>query len=300
MELKKGFLLLAGCLLLMALIPILQGTPPQVSASTASPALLSASASADWRFPENISSDVPLYDWYAAGGVTYYYRTDRNAVSSYHVVGLQPCNIFDVGLYSDHHYSNSQVHTFGLDWVISRSFMIQEPLYFTIHTYSTSGNAYLKWDNGSAHLLPDTTETAYLDASNFFEAYTIHLMEGGRYWFNLSVPTGADFDFYLYYLAPAHVSNGFPYLTGGEAGWIGENELACAEEWQLTATDDYLLVIVRRSGAGTYTLHVTDYTVHHFDEIPLDPVFLLLGILGVSLLLKIKSRLKLAPAFDLI
>jgi hypothetical protein len=220
---------------------------------------LESSASLDPDFPESLTNESAVYDWYGSVG-DYYYKTAGNASAGYHVFWVYPADEppdqFDLFLHMDAEYSFYVANTIIYGWLLTR-LAVPQPLYIQFHTYSTAGNAYLEWEDGSARLAVNTPVSGFLGGAERIELYQVALSKDKSYTFNLSVPASGDFDLYIYYLDKGASTGGLATIRSKEGG-AGIDEVI--QRWTSPETDEYAVLVIRQSGSGTYNLTLSTST----------------------------------------
>ena len=217
-----------------------------------------------------LTDESAAFNSYSASFSYYYYQTGSSASSSYyHVFWLQPTDInndFNLYLYSNSGYSILQAASTSsigaLDWVIVRPSSSQY-YYPKIHRNLGIGSAYIEWDAASSSLSNGYPSSGVLSTSECIETYRISLSTSYTYNFNLDVPDGADFDLYLYYLNSGTALNQSGFVRSSRnLGNFDESIL----QYRPQISGDHLVLVVRRSGTGTYTFYCSSNTTYLYDE----------------------------------
>jgi len=228
--------------------------------------------------PTVLSDDSSLYEYYSTSYSSYYYRTSSASYAYYHVVWLytiESGDNFNLYLYSDSSYSTlkaSSTRGSGfLDWVLFRPSSSQY-YYPRVYRYSGAGYAYLEWER-SESLSFGTSYTNSLSSSDSFEVYHVYLSSSDHYIFKLEVPSGGNFDLYLYRLYSGYATSYNGYQESSASSTYGEDEVI--KNYEPSYSDMYAIVVVRTSGSGSYTLTV------NYDYSNLIVVATFFGILGI-------------------
>lgn len=222
--------------------------------------------------PTLLSEGVLLYEYYGTSGASYYYKTSSSASSSYyHIFWLQPknaSNYLDLYLYSNSGYSN-EIHMCSsgdLDWIVYRPSSSQY-LYLRGYT-SGAGYAYLKWEKGNNTLTIGSIYSGFLNISECLDIYIVYLSSSLSYTFNLDVPSGGDFELYLYYLSYGGSACHADYTSDSANYGIGVNETIAA--YSPLYTNYYAIIVKRSSGSGVYYLSSSSSNVRGLsDDSPL-------------------------------
>ena len=233
-----------------------------------------------------------------SSSTSYYFRTSTTVSPSYyHVVWLNPISSINVNLYlySDSSYSNlraSSTRGTGLgEWVIFRPSNYQY-YYPRVYAYQT-GYAYRAWEYPSYTISSDGSINGYFSSSDYIEIYQVELSHGETYNFKLEVPSGGDFDLYLYYLSAGAATNSYGYERAIANPAYGFDERL--EEYQPTYTGTYAIIVVKSGGSGSFTLECHP----PFSFNPLLVVVLILVVicfLGISVAIYNKIRQRSEPA----
>ena len=239
---------------------------------------LNVRGSTDPLNPQTLSSDVYDYEYYSSS--YYYYKTASASSSYYHVVWVLPTSSeddFDMYLYSDSSYSiqkASSTHGSGyLDWVVFRPSSSQY-YYPKVRRYSGSGYAYIEWEQASSASLGNSY-SYYLATSEAIEIYRVYLSISDTYDITLKVPSGANYDLYLFYLTSGAATNYNGYIQSSMRTAEGRDELIA--NYRPSYSDYYGVVVVRRSGSGSFTLKI-DY---HRGIGVIGIMLIIFGLLGV-------------------
>lgn len=217
----------------------------------------------DYFVPDYLGRDITEQDYYVAGHY-YFYETQYQVDPSYYqVFWLQP----DTSMYSDLYLCNDSDYstvltasTRGsqlLDWVVALPDVLQS--YYPVIYGATTGYSFIQWEEGSTSLSLRSQVSEYLYTAESVEVYKVTLSNTSTpYSFELDVPTGGDFDLYLYYLNPGVAVNGYSGSVAQSATTgLGTDEVISG--FQPTTSGEYALLVVRRSGSGTYTLTFSAY-----------------------------------------
>ena len=240
--------------------------------------------------PEILEDDTADFEAYGINN-DYYYKTNETATPSYYQVfwvqPTDPSDYFRLFVYPDDTYSVSIISTLfvGIDWVVIRPSSPQY-LYPMVHTYNT-GDAYIEWEVSTASLSSGVNVSGYLDVSEYIDTYNLSLSESRSYKINLTVPDTADFDFFIYYLDPGEASNGADDLRNGDTVGTGVDEVI--RGWVPSITGECVLLVVRQSGSGTYTLTLTS-SEPESSPIPLNQTCLFLGVMSAILIVAMKKK----------
>ncbi len=206
-----------------------------------------------------LNDDSPSYQSYSAG--TYnYYQTGTASSSYYQVVWVQPSSSynFDLYLYSDSAYSTlraSSTRGSGfLDWVVFYPSSSQY-YYPMVYSYDT-GSGYIEWEDSSSGVSTGNSYSCYPSSSNCIETYRIYLYSGSSYSFTLDVPSGADYDLYLYYLSSGSATTGYSgYTRCSVTSGSGYDE--SISSYTPSYTGYYAIIISWKSGSGYAYLYPT-------------------------------------------
>ncbi len=247
--------------------------------------------------PTLLSEDSTIQDHYKYTSTRYYYKTGTALNAYYHVVWLQPVesyNDFDLYLYSDSNYSTEAAFSTeasgDLDWVVFRP-SISQPYNPLAYIQAGTGYAYIEWKISYDRIFVDSSNSAFLNASECIEIYQISLSSSSTYDFTLDVPSSGDYDFYFFYLSPGSATNSTGYVGASASSGLGVDEAILA--YSPPVSGDYVILVARRSGAGPYYLASqlsSSSTSPGFDS---GMLLLIVGIVlitlsGLLLLLEIK------------
>ena len=229
---------------------------------------------------------------------SYYFQTSSTvSYSCYHVVWLNPTSSINLNLYlySDSSYSNlkaSSTRGTGLgEWVIFRPSTYQY-YYPRVYGYQT-GYAYRAWEYRSSSLSSDGSIEGYFSSTDYIELYQIELSHGETYNFNLEVPSGGDFDFYLYYLSAGAATNSYGYERVMANSDYGFDERL--EEYQPAYTGTYAIIVVKSGGSGSFTLEC--HPAFSFNPLlVLVLILVVIGFLAISVAIYNKIRQRSEPA----
>ena len=219
--------------------------------------------------PEKLTDDSALYEPYPSA-TNYYYNTSSQASSSYyHVFWVHPDNTeaeHDMFLYSDSGYStlvNQSYTYFGrLSWVVVRPSSNQYYYPKVLTSKPTGSYGHVEWED-SSEVLSSTTKSALLGSAESLEVYQMTLNSGTAYSFILDVPSSCDFNLFLYYLSPGKSANHEGYMRCSDEMGIGIDE--SINGFIPTITGNYLILVTRWSGSGTYYLQTSEYLLAEED-----------------------------------
>ena len=252
-------------------------TPSYTEGQTIPP--FSSCLSTDPDFPTILQNETALYENYGSGG-WYYYRTGLAEAGKYHVVWAQstvPGTHLPLAAYSDANYINMIAATINdyKNWVLMRP---NSPQNYYIRLGGVN-YGYIEWEVVNRQLPLGSTVNGSLSGAEVIEAYQVVLSSDIYYSINLTVPPGANFDLFIYYLAMGDADGGAGYscIAGSGDGGVGEGEALIRRKLGVTGIG--LLIVVWRSGAGSYSLTFKNYYGSD-DSIPISP---LLSVIGVFL-----------------
>lgn len=214
--------------------------------------------------PTLLLEDASVYQTYNSGQ-TYYYRTNDSVNSSnYQAICLHPSSIDDSDLYL---YSNAAYSTFleastrdrgRIEWIVFRP--SSSKLYYPKVYSNDNGYGYLEWDQSSRRLALGESVTTTLAPTECMDLYQVYLNSSLMYKFELDVPENADFDLYLYWLPPGFAGDIDSAL---DESTDSEGNDDAIEEYQPPYTGDYVLLVIRWSGTGGYTLTIAQDTIDY-------------------------------------
>lgn len=232
-----------------------------------------------------LSDDTSINETYTGG--QYYYVTGTCLPAHYQVVWLQPKSPsnFDLYLYNDSLYSNFQISSVragsSLEWVVFRSSDTIQ-YYVTVNSSEGhSGSAFIEWEDSSQYISPGNFVTAWLGNNESIEVFGVWLNSTSRYDFYLELPVGADYDLYLYRLAEGEATNFDGAIAQSVQTGVQVNEMIT--NYNPPATDKYAILVVRRSGNGTFTLRLDSLEPTH--QIPIFDFSLVLFAIAFSILI---------------
>ncbi len=221
------------------------------------PSPLESAASTDPYNPVILYESSSIYDYYSASFSSYYYRTSYASSSYYYVIWLWAIEIgdnFNLYLYSNSGYSDLETYSTRssgyLDYVVFRSG--GQSYYPLVYRYSGSGYAYIGWFTAITVSLGDLY-SGYLGSSICSEIYQVYLDSDKKYNFNLDVPSGGDFDLYIYYLDSGSATSYSGYYLSSANYGSGTDENI---EFEPSSSATYAVLVVRSSGSGTYYFEV--------------------------------------------
>ncbi len=233
----------------------------------------------------SLADDSADYEYYDTSSTYYYYRTGTAYSSYYHVVWLQPVDSnddFDLRLYSDSSYYYQQATSMRgsglLDWVVFRPSSSQY-YYPVVQRSSGTGYAYIEWEDSSYSLSMGGSYSGSLSSSECIEIYEVDLNKNKKYDFDLSVPSSCDFDLYLYRLSSGYATSYSGYAKGSASSSLGADEKISG--YKPSYSDSYAVVVVRKSGSGSYTLKVDDVSVLNPGIVALI-IFGVIAVIGIS------------------
>ncbi|NVM31316.1 MAG: zinc ribbon domain-containing protein [Candidatus Helarchaeota archaeon] len=227
--------------------------------------------------PQYLYHDSADYEYFSSSN--YYYRTNSYASSSYyHVVWVQPVDSWDnfnLYLYASSSYSSSiaqSTRSSGyLDWVLFRP-SSSSYFYPKVYRSSGSGNAYVEWEYSSSSLYEGDSTTGSLSSSECIEIYSVYLSSSERYQFDLSVPSGGDFDLYVYYLGYGDETNSYGWSESSTTSGYGTDE--SITNFNPSQNGEHAILVVRSGGSGSFTLDFDYYR-------PFNPAILIFLIIIV-------------------
>ena len=218
---------------------------------------LTSATSTDKGNPDILPNTSAVYEYYEAVS-DYYYCTAPATYLYYHLIWVHPSDSPDLMLflYDDAIFSTCVSYMTNLGWVIFRPSM-EMKYYPKVHTFAAgTGYAYIQWEVASHILWSGNSASAVLNESRYLESYSFFLTKSHLYYLNLTVPAGGDFDFYLYYLPSGDATHGDDYIFEEATLGLGINE---SLSWQPSTSGQYLLVVVRTSGSGPFTVYFQEY-----------------------------------------
>jgi hypothetical protein len=242
---------------------------------------LSSCLSSNPAAPTILQNDSALYetfnslDWY-------YYRTGLAEAGKYQVIWVHPTDpekYITLNAYSDSSYTNLIACTTDpfYYWVLLRPSLSQFIYAKALAGWSNPG--YIEWEVVNRQLPLGSTVMGTLSGAEAIEAYQVMLSPNIYYNVNLTVPSGANFDLFIYYLAMGDADGGAGYscIAGSGDGGVGEGEALIRRKLGVTGIG--LVIVVWRSGAGTYQLTFEDYygsngSVPAFPFLPFIAVFI--------------------------
>jgi len=240
--------------------------------------------------PTILQNETALYenfnslDWY-------YYRTGLAEAGKYQVIWVHPTDpekYITLNAFSDSDYTDLLACTTDpfYYWVLVRPSLSQFTYAKVLAGWSNPG--YIEWEVVNRQLPLGSTVSGALSGAEAVEAYQVVLSEDLWYLVNLSVPSSADFDFFFYYLAMGDADGGAGYslIAGSSDGGIGEDEALI--HCKLGVSGICLLIVVWRSGAGTYSLTFKDYYGSD-GSVPISPPLPIIGLI-IAVLVTCKKR----------
>ncbi len=251
--------------------------------------------------PFELHDSTSYYEYYDYSTTNYYYNCSMfNGI--YYLFWLYTCSSsdnFDLYLYSTSIYtgllgfSNSSNQ---LDWIVyrSNSGAYRYPKSFT----STGiGDAYICCKGGP---WPSINITYSVSLANTYGAdlYEISLSSSTNYTVFLDVPSGVDFDLYVFRLSTGSCTQLDVHSSASNI--TGQYERIV---FNPLYTDVYAIVITRSSGEGSADLTVYDYIYvppsppNHPGSIPTFELFPALLTLGAILFLYLTMSKKNNPLF---
>lgn len=231
----------------------------------------------------SLTEESALYQSYSSYS-SYYYQTGYADSGYYHVIWLQPTSssYYDyLYLYSDSSYSTEiawSAEGYGeLSWVVVRPSGSQ---YYYPEVYSYSGGyAYIEWECAYTYLSVGDTSGSSLSSSECVETYVAYLSSSKRYTFTLNTPSGGDYDLYLYRLSYGDATSRSGYSACSTNYGSGDDE--SISNYDPSYTGDYLIMVVRSSGSGSFTISLEESVTISPGAIFL-LVFGILATIGIS------------------
>ncbi len=258
------------------------------------PSPLESAASTNPSNPTVLYDGSYLNEYFSSSYNYYYYRTGYASSSYYYVVWLwatETGDDFDLYLYSDSSYSvqkaSSSRGSGYLDWVVFRS--SGQYYYPRVYRLSGSGYANIEWESAMTVSMGDSY-SAYLGSSNCIETYQVHLDSNKKYEFNLEVPSGGDFDLYIYYLSSGYATGYSGYYTSSESYGSGTDETIT--DFEPSYSGDYAVLVVRSSGSGTFYFEV-DHS--HIDPAIIVVIVIIVVFVVLALAVVMYNRFQRPP-----
>jgi hypothetical protein len=187
----------------------------------------------------------------------YQYATSTCLPARYQLVWLQPKapSNFDLYVFNDTSYLNLQAASMrtgsNLDWVVFRS--SDEIAYRVIVNSSTdSGSVHIEWEDSSVSVPVFNNQAGELNESECGELFEVYMNQTSRYDFQLELGIGLDADLYIYALDEGEAVNYDGSIAQSVTSGVQINEQVM--NWLPPATGKYAVVIIRRSGSGTFTI----------------------------------------------
>lgn len=231
----------------------------------------------------SLSDEAASYQSYSSY-TNYYYQTGYAYSGYYHVVWLQPTSSSytdNLLLYSDSSFRNqlaSSTRGSGyLNWVVVRPSSSQN-YYPRVYSYS-AGYAYIEWECSYSYL--DVGESVYgsLNSAECVEIYTAVLSSSKTYTFILDMPSSGDYDLYLYRLYYGEATDSSGYYRCSVSYGSGNDE--AISNFKPYTSDEYLIMVVRSSGSGSFTLTLKEPFIMSPGAIML-VVFGIMATIGIS------------------
>jgi len=215
-----------------------------------------------------LSDDSTRYDYYDARN-SYYYQTGNASSAYYQCVWLQPLlptNDFNLLVYSDSAYSDLRISSNrgagSLDWVVFRPSTTQ--IYYPkVDRYLGTGYATIQWEDSSTLINRGTNYIGSLNSSECIETYMVELFKPVptcHYQLYLDVPSGADYDLYLYDMSPGGAANSSGYYCCSTNVGLGVDEFI---SFLVNKDGYYAIIVVWKSGSGNYNLGIP--YLHYLD-----------------------------------
>ena len=207
--------------------------------------------------PVYLSDDSYDYEYYPDTTTNYYYSCDGYSYD-YLLVWLYTYDYaddFDLYLYTDAAYSSGVATSMSgsqLDWVVYRP-ASSGYMYPKSYTYSGYGTAYIESETGY-DLTFGSQYSFALSSSESGEIFEESLSTSSTYTVYLEVPSGCDFNVYVFRTASGSSSK--LDLHSSVSTTTGYDERIV---FTPTSTDTYAIVVTRISGSGTGYLTVYDY-----------------------------------------
>ena len=228
----------------------------------------------------SLSDEAASYQSYSSY-TNYYYQTGYAYSGYYHVIWLSSSYSDNLFLYSDSSFNyqlaSSARGSGDLNWVVVRPSSSQ---YYYPRVYSYSGGyAYLEWESSSSSLYVGGSTYDSLGSSECVEIYEVYLSSSKTYTFTLDTPSSGDYDLYLYgvYYGGATGSSGY----SGCSVAYGSGQDESISNFKPSTSDDYLIMVVRSSGSGSFTLTLKESVTMSAGAIVL-VIFGILATIGIS------------------
>ncbi len=211
--------------------------------------------------PDGLAHEAEEYEQYSEEDASYYYRTHLINASDYCLTWLYQIyalDNFNLYLYSNESYtvqvdsSTGTLFESDVMWVIYRPSATQRlyPVVTTPGIFLTFGNARIEAESGDRINL-STEYSVSLSSTECGELYVVNLTASKSYTMNLVIPSGCDFDMFVFRIAAGENDQVDYHSSTRDAG---ENEKV---NFRPDYSDEYAIVVIWESGSGTATLTVS-------------------------------------------
>jgi len=257
MKTRHGlFFLLVGLIILLIGVSTIQ---PNVFLNNNHSGSFNAALSTNPANPDLLNVGIPITGQSYTGSTSYYYKTNGSALSSrYSVIWVYPgtrnCNLyFSNNNFTTYMRNSTRAGNSVVEWVVFRPSSSQY-LYARVTNAGglTSTGASIEWEDSVESLTTTTWKSKSLSTANAIEVYGLSLVTTFNYTIHLVVPGGANFDLYLYSLAPGAAANLTGFLRRSNSLTVGAPETIAG--FIPSAKGPFAVLVVRESGTGAYNL----------------------------------------------
>lgn len=211
--------------------------------------------------PDYLLDGSPVYEnWNLAPQDYYYYSTvssfDYELIYVYYQNSLYDMDLY---LYSDSGFSNEIDNSMSgtqMEWLVYNPISGGNVYPMAVTDTSTGNTGYIETESGQDISVGSSISDS-LSSSNLANLYEVPLYSNDRISVVLTLPGGCDFDLYVF-----RVSEGSCTQLDSHSSTSGS---PVTLEFSPSYTDDYAIVVIRRSGSGTYTLKVQNARIPGFN-----------------------------------
>ncbi len=254
--------LLLICIILITMgLPLLQENPTnEITIAEMEKAKFESHQSTNSSNPDLLTLDISEFEYYANKS-KYYYRTENPVDTTYsQVIWLHPNDTksaADLLLYSDSTYSilnaSSMKANNSLDWVLFRP-AVSQHYYPSVNSTAVNSSAFISWERTFRRLDVDGATGGVIDRFNCLDAFYIALTNTSYYRINLDILDDCDLDLYLYHLKWGASTNSSGFLV--KSARVGNGLDEHLTHLKPLYNDDYILIVARSNGSGSYTLEL--------------------------------------------
>ncbi|NVM30352.1 MAG: hypothetical protein HWN65_16015 [Candidatus Helarchaeota archaeon] len=230
---------------------------------------IDSTASTNPSSPVNLGDDVHKSENYNTTLQNYYYDTYSMDSADYHLIWLSevnPVNQFDIVLFSDSGYltpiGGSLPVSLQCNLIVYRPSSTQI-MYPMVYTTSGTGDAYIEAESGDDISVGGSFSKS-LNSTEVADMAEVDLSSSIEYNIHLSVPSGCDFDLFVFRTAPGSATPAEIYNSTSNVN--GQDESIV---FTPSTSDTYALVMVRvaGSGIGTVTAIALDFLNSDISEL---------------------------------